>query len=97
MSAKYLKLQERKMRPWGVHCIGDIYHPDAQAGLPDGRWVAAVSEPYTGNRLQAAWWILTGRAFAMLWPKAGDLEDIFKERKPVLDRKPAKPFRQAHG
>lgn len=82
-------------RPWGVHCIGDIYHPDVQAGLPDGRYVAAVAEPYSANRLQAAWWVLTGRAYAFQWPKAGDIEDIFHRRKPVSDRRPPQPFNQA--
>jgi hypothetical protein len=64
-----------KSRPWGVHTISSIYSAGCDAGLPDGRWVAAVAEPYTANRLVAAWWVLTGRAFAFLWPKAGDLED----------------------
>lgn len=61
-------------RPFGVHAIDDLYHDGCGAGLPDGRWVAAVAEPYTANRLVAAWWVLTGRAYAFLWPKAGDLE-----------------------
>lgn len=60
--------------PWGVHRICDIYRPGVQAGLPDGRWVIAVPEPYTGNAIVAAWWVLTGRAYALQWPKAGDLE-----------------------
>jgi hypothetical protein len=79
-------------RPWGVHILGDLYHPDVSTGLRDGRRVAAVAQPYSGNRLRAAWWVLTGRAYAFLWPKAGDLEDIFKARKPTgLDR-PPRPF-----
>jgi hypothetical protein len=60
--------------PWGVHTIASIYHPGISAALPDGRWVAAVCQPYDGNRLKAAWWVLTGRAFALIWPKAGDIE-----------------------
>jgi len=80
-------------RPWGVHAIGDIYHPDVGAGLPDGRYVAAVAEPYTANRLRAAWWVLTGRAYAFLWPKAGDLEAIWR-REPRNLRKDAGPFVQ---
>lgn len=68
--------------PWGVHRISDIYHPDVGAGMPDGRYVAAVCEPYDGNRLKAAWWILTGRAYAFLWPKPGDLEAIWKRDQP---------------
>jgi hypothetical protein len=70
-------------RPWGVETIGDIYNPNCQAGLPDGRWVAAVAEPYATNwieRLRAAWWVVTGRAVAFVWPKAGDLEETFKRR-----------------
>ena len=76
--------------PWGIHRISNIYHPDVQAGIPDiesktgrTRWVTAVGEPYTANRLVAAWWVLTGRAYALLWPKAGDLEDIWRRRAPI--------------
>ena len=72
-------------RPWGVHTIRNIYDPNCDAGLPDGRWVAAVAEPYTENRIVAAWWVLTGRAYALIWPKAGDLEDIFNHKKPEND------------
>jgi hypothetical protein len=66
--------------PCGVHTIASIYHPDVQAGLPDGRYVAAVAEPFTGNRLTAAWWVLTGRAYALRWPRPGDLEAAFSGR-----------------
>lgn len=77
--------------PWGIHTIGSLYHPDVSAGLPDGRWVAAVSEPYDGNRLKAAWWVLTGRAYAFIWPKAGDLEAVFRRDRP--ERRPSpRPF-----
>lgn len=60
--------------PWGIHCIGDMYAPNVSAGLPDGSYVRAVAMPYEGNRLRAAWWVLTGRAYAFIWPDAGDLE-----------------------
>lgn len=63
--------------PWGVEAIHKMYSPCVHAGLPDGRWVLAVAEPYATNpieRLRAAWWVLTGRAVAFVWPKAGDLE-----------------------
>lgn len=80
------------MRPFGIHCIQDIYHPDVQAGLPDGRYVAAVAEPYTANRVVAAWWVLTGRAYAMLWPKAGDLEGIFQRKAHVEPGRPPRLF-----
>lgn len=62
------------MRPWSVHTLSSMFSPNVHAGLPDGRWVHAVGEPYTADRLRAAWWVLTGRAFAMQWPQAGELE-----------------------
>lgn len=61
--------------PWYIHTLKSIYSPNVSVGLPDGRWVCAVAEPYTAGRLQAAWWVLTGRAYAFAWPKPGDLED----------------------
>lgn len=60
--------------PFYIHRIRDIYDADVSAGLPNGRYVYAVAEPYTAGRLKAAWWVLTGRAYAFKWPKAGDLE-----------------------
>jgi hypothetical protein len=71
-------------RPWGVHAISSIYDPHIQAGLPDGRWVAAVAVPYPCNaieRIRAAWWVLTGKAHAFVWPEPGDLEAQMGERK----------------
>lgn len=65
------------MNYWGIHRICDIYQPGVQAGLPDGRWVVAVPLPYQGNvfeRLRAAWCVFRERAYALEWPKAGDLE-----------------------
>lgn len=61
--------------PWGVHLISNIFAGSGvRAGLPDGRWVHAVQEPYHGGRLRAAWWVLTGRAHAVVWPEDGELE-----------------------
>lgn len=79
------------MNPWGIHTIADIYHPDVTTGLPDGRWVAAVAEPYTGNRFTAAWWVLTGRAYAFRWPRHGDLEAIWRREPSRVGQKP-RPF-----
>lgn len=63
------------MTGWGIHRLRDmIGAKNCQAGLPDGRWVRAVPEPYTGNRIKAAWAVLTGKAFAVEWPKDGELE-----------------------
>ena len=81
-------------RPWGIHAIHDIWHRNVGAEMPDGRYVQAVSVPDYGHRLRAAWWIQTGRAVAMLWPEAGDLEAIFRGEPRNL-RKGAGPFKQA--
>jgi len=79
--------------PWGVHTIGNIYHESCEAGLPNGSWVKAVAEPYTANRVVAAWWVLTGRAYAFIWPKAGDLERALG----VPERKRVAPKLQQQG
>lgn len=74
-------------RPFGVHTIFDVMgSPHTEAGLPDGRYVRAVPEPFHGNQIVAAWWVLTGRAYAFIWPKSGDLEAAwgFPERKAKL-------------
>lgn len=68
-------------RPWGIQSIYDMFAPPSGTamGMPDGRWVVAVCEPYPTigfERIRAAWWILTGRAHAVVWPKPGDLETI---------------------
>lgn len=74
------------MNGWCIHRLCDIYSPHCQAGMPDGRYVAAVAEPYTAGKLKAALAVLTGRAYAFEWPKAGDLEKAIgilpQERKP---------------
>lgn len=63
------------MTSWGVHRLQDVVgSKHCQAGLPDGRWVRAIPEPYTANRLKAAWEVFQGRAYALEWPKSGDLE-----------------------
>ena len=65
--------------PWGVNRLRNmIGSGDCGAGLPDGRYVRAVPEPYYTfgrERLRAAWWVLSGRAHAVIWPKDGELED----------------------
>lgn len=75
--------------PWGIHRLRDMVG-DSHTSTCDrlGAFVRAVPLPYDGNlreRLIAAWWVLTGRAYATTWPKAGDLEralGIYKAPKP---------------
>jgi hypothetical protein len=48
-----------------------------------------VAEPYTAGSLKAAWWVLTGKAYAFEWPKPGDLEKAIGM--PLYDRSRFKP------
>lgn len=59
-----------------IHHISSIYHSSVATTLPNGRHVFAVAEPYTSGRLRAAWAVLRGHAYALEWPKAGDLEAV---------------------
>lgn len=59
--------------PWGIHRLKDMIGPPG-CSTPHGR---AVPEPYGGRRLLKAWWVLTGRAEAVIWPEPGDLEAAF--------------------
>ena len=69
-------------RPFGIHTVSQMFggHNGPQAGLPNGRYVQAVPEPYRPEglieRLRVAWWVFRGRAHAVIWPEAGDLERI---------------------
>lgn len=64
--------------PWGVHPLSYIIGANGcQTGLPDGRWVRAIPEPYFGTlreRFRVAWWVFTGRAYAIKWPEPGEFE-----------------------
>lgn len=63
------------MTGWGIHRLADmIGSANTQASMPGGQWVRAVPLPYSGARLKAAWAVLRGMAYAVEWPKAGDLE-----------------------
>lgn len=63
------------MTAWGIHRLSDMIAPKGnQAQAAPGVWVRAVPLPYSGGRIKAAWAVLTGKAYAIHWPKAGDLE-----------------------
>lgn len=65
--------------PLGVHTLGNmIGSSDTQSGDADGPWFRAVPEPYSGGRLRAAWWVLTGKAHAVIWPDHGELEKALR-------------------
>lgn len=63
-----------KNLPWYIHTVLGLTSPGCASELAPGLWVRSVCEPYTAGRFAAAWWVLTGRAFAFLWPQEGDLE-----------------------
>lgn len=73
--------------PWYIHTIDRIFSgKGCQSSYEElrvnekgtlqrvTRYGCAVCEPYTAGRIQAAWWVLTGRAYALKWPQPGDLE-----------------------
>ena len=71
-------------RPWGVNTIRDMFPSEVWTTSPtnDG-YVRAVAQHYHTNpieRVRAAWWVLTGRAQAVVWPEPGDLEKCFPGR-----------------
>ena len=65
--------------PWEIHRIGRmIGHPETMCSSDGRRWFRSVPEPYSAStlgRVRAAWWVLTGRAHAVVWPVPGELED----------------------
>lgn len=75
--------------PWYIHSIRQIYDASCMAQVEGSKYAYAVCEPYTAGRLLAAWWVLTGRAYAFEWPKAGDLEAAIGA--PLWDRSASKP------
>lgn len=65
------------MTMWGIHRLSDIIaRPGNQTGLSNGTWVRSILMPYDGNKIKAAWCVLTGKAYALQWPEPGDLEKI---------------------
>lgn len=48
---------------------------------PDGcgRWSRSVPLPYYGGYVSAAWAVLRGRAVAVRYPKAGELEQALQD------------------
>jgi len=81
-------------RPLGVNTVQDMWPSYVHTSMPDGRYVRAVAAHYHTNpleRIRVAWWILTGRAHAVVWPKPGDLEKCFPDIQKRLGDLNAKP------
>lgn len=57
------------MRIPGVYYADDLARNWPQAGLPDGRWVAARPLPYYSifERWRVAWLVFTGKADAVVF------------------------------
>ncbi|MQU83325.1 hypothetical protein [Sinorhizobium meliloti] len=72
--------------PYGINRVGNMIAPfGVETRTPEGRWVRAVPEPYSSSlreRLRAAWWVSTGKAEAVVWPAAGELEAALREDRP---------------
>lgn len=70
--------------PWGVNRLSSMFPHSGQVSTQrNGRWVRAVATPYRKNffeAIRAAWWVFTGKAEAVVWPQAGDLEDAIDPR-----------------
>jgi hypothetical protein len=62
-----------------IYTLRDLWMTGVSTGLPDGRWVRAIPLPYYGGYLQGAWSVLTGRAVALRYPVAGELEDVLRD------------------
>jgi hypothetical protein len=61
--------------PFGVHTIASMYDNSCWSSTEEECiYARAVALPYDGNRLVAAWWVLTGKAYALKWPEVGDIE-----------------------
>lgn len=73
-------------RPWGINSIGNMVgSPDIQSSRNGGAYYRSVPTPYRKNwceSIRAAWWVLSGKAEAVVWPDAGDLERSLSERTP---------------
>lgn len=67
----------KSQRPWGVNCLGSMISSNVYTEH-HGRMVHAVPVAYHKNWLQAvraAYWVMTGRAEAVVWPQPGELEN----------------------
>ena len=68
--------------PLEIHQLHHVIAPPyVQSKLSDGSFGYSVLHPYPAKTLQrfrAAWWVLTGRAQAIKWPTADELNKVLK-------------------
>lgn len=72
--------------PWGINHIHNMVSGPGIETPVNGKWVGAVPVPYRKNlfeTVRAAWWVLTGRAEAVVWPEAGELEAAISGHNPA--------------
>ncbi len=70
------------MTPFGINKISDMFVPHSITQWSDRVWyqTVALSYPHTTiTRVRAAWWVLTGKAQAVIWPRKGELELTVKK------------------
>lgn len=68
---------ESNKLPWGITRLENMIGDKNTRTLVNGSWPISVPLPYPPTlteRIRAAWWVLTNRAHAVVWPKVGDLE-----------------------
>lgn len=78
---------------WGIHRLSDMIGTDDNSSTAFGLegYFRAVPLPYCGARLRAAWYVLTGKAYAVRWPEPGELESALSTG--GIDRKASPMWR----
>lgn len=62
---------------WGINRLGNMISSNTYT-QHNGRMVRSVPTPYRKNikeTIRAAWWVLTGKAEAVIWPQPSELEN----------------------
>lgn len=62
-----------------IHTLANIYDKYVTTEV-NGKIVKKVAEPYSGRSFRAAWAVLTGKAYAIRWPKDGELEKLLWQK-----------------
>lgn len=72
-------------RPWGINALANMISGPGLESSRDGvLWERAVPVPYRKNwreTIRAAWWVVTGKAEAVVWPDAGEYDRLIAEER----------------